>query len=279
VTEDHRSKPIVDATEIALVTAGAIVGGPPGAALGVLGVLANKMLSPLERFRRARLARFLERVSHFLEENDPEGAAQFVSEHVTDEQFTDALDRGFEKMRRAFDPLAEECICVLVADHVRSGALTDRRFARAGNLLEVSDRAILTTINGICEAYVAATKLTGSGTLGIVFHSRGVPDKRGPFFFVAVYDRSKVIGISDNLEAPANFERVVLLLENHGFGETFRGLGEAPPRDRQEGGPSSLLELRPSDHEAILSLYRYLAPARAAVQYGVEPAPAVPVHG
>jgi hypothetical protein len=265
VSQEDKAKLIVDAAEIALVTTGAIVGGPPGAALGVLGVLANKMVSPLQRFRRRREHRFLERVSHFLEADDAEGAAQFVAEHAADEQFSDALDRGYEKMRRAFDPLAEECICVLVADHIRSGAVTDRRFVRAGNLLEVSDKADLTTINSICEAYVAATRINGAGVLGIVFHCRGVPNKRGPFFFVVAYERSKVItGISENLDAPANFERVVLQMESHGFGETFRGFGESPPDDRKEGGPSSLLELRPSDHAAMLSLYRYLAPVRGA---------------
>lgn len=142
MSEKEKSKPIVDATEIALVTTGAIIGGPPGAALGVLGVLANKMVSPLQRFRRAREDKFLERVSHFLEANDAEGAAQSVAEHAADEQFSDALDRGYEKMRRAFDPLAEECICVLVADHIHSGSVTDRRFVRTGNLLEVSDKAV-----------------------------------------------------------------------------------------------------------------------------------------
>ena len=110
---------------------------------------------------------------------------------------------------------------------------------------------------------MAATTPSGPGTLGIVFHCRGVPNKKGPFFFVVMYERAKVIGMSEDFEAPANFERVVLQLESHGFGETFRGLGERPPEGRREGGPSSLLELRPSDHFAMLSLHRYLAPVRA----------------
>jgi len=94
MSKEHRSERIVDATEVALVTTGALVGGPAGAAFGVLGVLANKMILPLDHFRRAREIRFLERVSYFLEANDPEGAAQFVAEHAVDEQFLDALDRG-----------------------------------------------------------------------------------------------------------------------------------------------------------------------------------------
>lgn len=264
MTEEYKSDRIIDATEVALAATGALVGGPAGAALGVLGVLANKMLLPLHHFRRAREVRFLERVSHFLEANDPEGAAQFVAEHAVDEQFLDALDRGYEKMRRAFDPLAEECICVLVADHIRSASVTDRRFIRAGNLLEVADKAILTALSRLCEAYLAAMKPGGPGALGTVFVSKGVPSKRDPFFFVAIYDESKVLGVSNDFEAPANLDRVLLLLANHGFGETVLPFSESPPEGRDEGDPSSNHVFRPADHVALVGLHRYLAPVRGS---------------
>lgn len=264
MSKEHKSDRVVDATEVALVTTGALVGGPAGAALGVLGVLANKMLLPLQHFRRAREIRFLERVSHFLEANDPEGAALFVAEHAVDEHFLDALDRGYEKMRRAFDPLAEECICVLVADHIRSASVTDRRFVRAGNLLEVSDKAILTALNQLCEAYLAAMKPGGTGTLGTVFVSQGVPSRRDPFFFVAMSHESKVLAVSNDFEAPTNFDRVLLLLANHGFGETSLPFSESAPEGRGEGDPSSIHVFRPADHVAMVSLHRYLAPVRGS---------------
>ena len=95
--------------------------------------------------------------------------------------------------------------------------MTDRRFIRAGNLLEVADKAILTALNQLCEAYLAAMKPGGPGTLATVFVSQGVPTKREPFFFVAMSDGSKFLGVSNDFEAQTNFERVLLLLANHGL--------------------------------------------------------------
>lgn len=158
----------------------------------------------------------------------------------------------------------EQCICVLVADHIRSASVTDRRFIRAGNLLEVSDKAILTALNQLCEAYLAAMKAGGPGTLGTVFVSQGVPSKRDPLFFVAMSDESKVLGVSNDFEAPTNFDRVLLLLANHGFGETPLPFSESPPEGRDEGDPSSIHVFRPADHVAMVSLHRYLAPVRGS---------------
>lgn len=262
MNDKDASKTMIDATEVALVATGAIVGGQGGAALGVLSVLANKMIRPLEHFRRAREGRFLQRVFHFLEANDPDGAAKFVAEHADSEQFSDALDRGYERMRRTFDPFAEECVCVLVADYIGSGSVTDRRFVRTGGLLEVSDKATLATMTLVCEAHLIAIKVNGPGTLGIVFHSGGVPAKKSPFFFVAMYQGPKVIGISEDFEAPTNLERVLAQMGSHDFGETLRGFGHAAPENRGEGAPSSSHQFRPTDQIGMSSLHRYLAPLR-----------------
>jgi hypothetical protein len=97
---------------------------------------------------------------------------------------------------------------------------------------------------------------------GILFHSPGVPDQRGPFFFVAMYDGSKDIGLSEDFEAPANLERVLVQLESQDFCEIRRGLGRSAPEGRKDGHPSSHHQFRPSDEVAMVSLHRYLAPVR-----------------
>ena len=144
--------------------------------------------------------------------------------------------------------------------------MTDRRFIRAGNLLEVADKAILTALNQLCEAYLAAMKPGGPGTLATVFVSQGVPTKREPFFFVAMSDGSKFLGVSNDFEAQTNFERVLLLLANHGFGETLLAFSESPPEGRDAGDPSSIHVFRPADHAAMVCLHRYLAPVRGSTR-------------
>jgi hypothetical protein len=262
--EDRRTQPLVDVVEVGVVATGAVVGGAAGAGLGVAAVLVNKLGSALTAWRLSKQSRFLERVCHYLDEDDPEAAAAFVLRNAETDQFVDTLERGYEAMRRAFDPLAAECLCLLTADHARSGRPTDRRFTRAAALLEQCDRPLLSTLNSVAQAYSDAIAGAATPDRGrTLFSSRGDPEaNRGPFFFVVAYDQPNPIRSSHDVPAPSNLDRALAQMAQNGLGLTWTGLGASPPEERRAGNPNSEHHFHTSDDDRMRDLYRYLAPAR-----------------
>jgi hypothetical protein len=256
---DNDKEFIVDATEVALVTGGAIVGGSVGAGLSVAAALVSKLARSLERRTAQRQTRFLEMVGNYLDANDPHGAATFVDQAVGTDEFADVLERGYERMRRSYDPLAEECICLLTAEHLRVGRPSAREYVAAGALLEASDAPLLLGIHTVVSAYFEAASQHESTGL-ILFDSSGIPQTRGPFFFVVNYARGDVIGRSERIDAPPTLKRALTMMDQHGFGSMWHGMGAAAPEDLSEGGPSCRHDFASSDRASIHLLGRCLTP-------------------
>ncbi len=263
MAKDNKSDGVADAAEVGLVVTGAAIGGPVGAGLGVAAVLAAKVPKALRRGKEARLARFINQVVHYLEANDPEGAAEFVALHSETDTFADTLDRGYEAMRRTFDPAAEECICLLTADHARLGKPTDRRFVRAAALLEICDLSMLQTLNSITTAYLSALGEAGHGVLRILFDRHAHPEMPASFFIEA-YDGPTLVGTSEEVPRPDNLERALSHLVQYDYGLSWWGGGTLPRGNRHSRGatPSSVHKFKNSDDESMRSLHRYLAPVR-----------------
>jgi hypothetical protein len=258
-----KSEYAVGATELALVTTGAIVGGPAGAAIGVGASVLAKLGSAMNLWRDAKQSQFLSKVSFYLSEDSPEAAAAFINDHANRDEFVDTLERGYVALRRSFDPLAAECICLLTAEHARLGSPPDRTFARAAALLEESDEEDLTTLQEVVAAYVSTVGLGEIAGTRILFASRGTSkDRQDPFFFVAAYREAKPFAISDNVPSRPNLDRVLAHLSHHGFGTIWSGLGASPPPERSEGRPNSVHHFSSADDSRMTDLHTYLAPVR-----------------
>lgn len=261
-TEDKHPEQVITASEVALAATAAIVGGPVGAAAGLAGVIASKLTAPLERRRIARERRFLNHVAYFLEVDDPEGAAEFVAENATSDEFADVLERGFEQMKRALDPLAEECICLLTAEHLRRPHAHPKEFSACGRLLESSDAQSLRGLETISSAYVEAYSTLPLGTSGILFDSFGIPNQRNAFFFVATYQNPGMHSTSARRDSPPNLLRLLMQMATHGFGTVWQGFGTVAPPELRDGNPSCRHRFTIADVEPMKRLHAVLAPTR-----------------
>ena len=259
--DDDNKKKAVDAAEIALVVTATAIGGPVGSGLSLAGTIAGKLYSSLERQRANRTARFLKRVGFYLEENDPAGAASFVADKAATDEFADVLERGFERMMKAYNPLAEECICLLTAEYLRLHEPIIRDFAACGDLLVASDTDTLSTLSNITSAYFEAYSDGNVGPKGILFDSSGIPKKTGPFFFIVNYVHDNKI-ISPTFESHTNLRRVPILMENHGLGRIPHVTVESAPTEMNQGNPQCEYYFGPEDDIPMKRLHSCLAPVR-----------------
>lgn len=266
MTSKDKDEGAIDITEVGLVAAGAALGGAAGAGLGVLATLLAKAPKALQRGVMARQVRFIERIAYYLEEQDPAGAAEFIASHSETSEFADTLERGYEAMRRGLDPTAEECICLLTADHARQGRPTDRRFVRAAALLEACDLSMLRTLNAITTSY---TSVSTTGDYRLLFH-RGAARRKArglvipaSFFIIAYSSDGQDVGISEHTLAPKNLRRALVDLAHHDYGEAFVHKAAKAPVTMPLPGPSVCRHVFPRTYDdAMHALHRYLAPVR-----------------
>lgn len=264
MTSKDKEEGVANVAELGLVATGAAIGGPVGAGVGLAAALVAKLPKALQRGRKVREARFVERVAHYLEEDDADGAAEFIASHSETPEFAGTLERGYEAMRRALDPAAEECICLLTADHSRQGRPTDRRFVRAAALLEACDLLRLRTLNLITTAYIAAGEEGNRRRLFLDFGASVA--NRPPSFVVIAFSGREHVGVSGQVFAPKNLRRLLVDLAHYDYGEEWRsgsgggGLPVEIAKLRRYG--TCAFRFLHEHHEAVHALHRYLAPVR-----------------
>lgn len=263
-SRNNKEEGAFDVTEVGLVATGAAIGGPAGAALGLGAAFVAKVPKALKRGRATRQARFIERVIHYLEEDDPAGAADFIASKSDTAEFADTLERGYEAMRRALDPATEECICLLTADHARQGRPADRRFVRAAALLEVCDLSMLRTLNLITTAYTAMGEESSHRllyTCKVLSATATVP----PFLVIVAYSGDEQVGMSGIAPAPKNIRRLLIDLAHYDYGDEWPiAIESTQPVGLPVVGSYAVCNywFPREHHETILALHRYLAPVR-----------------
>src|SRR5687767_14528353 len=64
----------------------------------------------------------------------PGSGTQGRDQRLSQEWAADAVDRGYQAIMQAFDPLARRCITALVAEYIHTARAPDRIYRRAANL-------------------------------------------------------------------------------------------------------------------------------------------------
>jgi len=229
-----------------------------GAAAGLAQALASVAGPLLEKRREERARNFLARVAHYLATEDPEAAARFAAGEAETEAFADTLERGYEQIRRAFDPLARECLCLLVAQHALAPDPVSQRgdFVTVGALLERSDEAGLAAADTVASLLATfPVEQPGRVVLFVtrapagvfLWTERGAPDRRWT-------------GVK---HMRAEVRRSLLSsLAAAGLGFHHTGTGGAPPKGAPQEDASSDFEFTARDAGRMLLLHRCLAPVR-----------------
>jgi len=232
------------------------VGSALVAAPALVSALAGVVGPALERRRQERGRKYIERVVYHLATQNPEAAASFTSGNADRTEFVDAIERGYEQIRRAFDPLARECICLLVAQHaLAADGRVPSDFVSVGSLLERSDLTDLVCAEAIATKYAELAPRENESV--VVFQWTG------GIFLVASAGRP--MRFTPNAQVRGDDVRATMtLMAASGIGRLWSGAGDSPPEGAPNAEAGSQYSFVARDRERVQLLSRCLEPVRLA---------------
>jgi hypothetical protein len=162
--------------------------------------------------------------------------------------------RGYEHFRRAIDPLARACICILVAQYALDPDPRKlRAFQAVGAFLERSEEPELQIAHVIARLYVdLATSAQDSATLffdaknSAIFLSRGIGVTRSPTRAAKV--------------SPDQLRDTLPAMAAAGLGRMWTGLGAEVPAAAPSKNGSSDFSFSPGNRPRMLLLNLCLRP-------------------
>lgn len=211
--------------------------------------------------------KFLRRLSQHLGYDDGEMAAKLLADRSVDKAFRDRVIQGFRLVLESWDELTQECVTLLVADHVR-GTHAHRDYQLAARLLAECDEVMLRHLERIARMYVDVLDRVVSPEITerhIATHSPGLGEQ-----WIWVFAGHTAWGM--NGAAASRWERVVepafdvtiSALQRVDFGAAYsEGLGVPgmPETDGQSG--ERVYTFIGARHDARMrALNTYLQPVR-----------------